>query len=161
MEANLMNKLSKLQKFILLEAAKSLPKLEEDARGLNAWRAPFIKPGTKPIEACDLSHITRTKILTKYFGFTMRKHRMWTFCGSFETDYDTGQISVKSAGRSRYNSANASLYRAMERLEKRGLIVRMRKHRGNMQLTEQGIIAAQMLRDLSFPTRRAVAGLAS
>jgi hypothetical protein len=92
MEANLTNKLSKLQKFILLEAAKSLPKLEEDARGLNAWRAPFIKPGTKPIEACDLSHITRTKILTKYFGFTMRKHRMWTFCGSFETDYDTGQI---------------------------------------------------------------------
>jgi hypothetical protein len=77
-ERNLTIKLSKLQKFILLEAAKSLPTLEEDARGLNGWRAPFVKPGTKPIEACDLSHITRTKILREFFQLTMRKHRMWT-----------------------------------------------------------------------------------
>lgn len=40
--------------------------------------APFRKPGSKPFEASDLEHITRTEILTKFFKLTMRKHRMWT-----------------------------------------------------------------------------------
>jgi hypothetical protein len=144
-ERDLTTKLSKLQKFILLEAAKSLPGLEEEAKGLNRWRAPFVKQGTKPIEACDLSHITRTQILRRYFGLTLRKYRMWLRTGSFETDSDTSQISAAAAGRSRYNSANASLYRAIHRLEKRGLLIRMSKHRGHLQLTEKGIIAAEGL----------------
>lgn len=147
MDSPLTSKLSKLQRFILIEAAKSLPNLEKDARGLNAWRAPFVKPGTKPIEACDLSHITRTQILTKFFNLTMRKHRMWTDkrFDSFETDEDTSQISAAAAGRTRYNSANASLYRAVHRLEQRGLVIRMAKRRGDMQLTQQGILAADAL----------------
>ena len=159
MNSPLTSRLSKLQRFILLEAAKSLPKLEEKARGITAWMAPFRKPGSKPFEASDLEHITRTEILTKFFKLTMRKHRMWTgkFFGSWETDSDTSQISASAAGRTRYNS-NASLYRAVRRLEQRGLIVRMPKQRGNMQLTQKGILAAEMLQSLKpFSGREAIA----
>jgi hypothetical protein len=105
------DRLSELQKFILVEAEKSRPQFE------------------KSFGVGDVSHITRNDVLTGFFNLTMRKH----------------QISKAAAGRSRYNSANASLYRAIKRLENRGLILRMSKRRGGMQLTDKGIAVANSL----------------
>ena len=70
-----------------------------------------------------------------------------------ETDSDTSQISAVSAGRARYNAANASLYRAVHRLEQRGLVIQMSKRRGDMQLTQKGILAAEMLQESSGSPR--------
>jgi hypothetical protein len=151
---NATSKLSKLQKFILLEAAKCLPGLDERARTLTKMSVAF-NPEAKPFEVSQFEHITRTQILVGYFGFKMRK----AVCFGGETDDHTEQISRRDVDPARYNTANAALYRAINRLEKRGLLMRMlpqkvgigygrwelRKRRGNMQLTEQGILAAAAL----------------
>jgi hypothetical protein len=133
-------KLSKLQKFILIEAAKALPTLEETARGLNAFRAPFTKPDTEPITPKDIPHVTRNEILIGFFSFPMRKKRF----GGWVTDWDTDRIDAES-DPDRYNRANAALYRAVRRLEMRGLIRRMSERRSGMQLTEKGIAVAKSL----------------
>jgi hypothetical protein len=142
-------KLSKLQRFILLEAAKSLPALEEEAKKFTAWReVDAFKEGLKPIKAADLPHITRNFILINFFKLSWRKMRwggrkakIWS--GRI-TDQDTNRIDAEAAGE-RYNRANASLYRAIKRLEDRGLIRRMVKMRGGLQLTGQGIAVAELL----------------
>jgi hypothetical protein len=140
------SKLSKLQRFILIEAAKSLPELEETATRMNAWREGGValgvfKSGLKPIEPGNISHITRLFILTEFFQLSLRKHRFRKWI----TDSDTDRIDAETAGRKRYNRANASLYRAVRRLEARGLLKRMSKRRAGLQLTEQGIAVANSL----------------
>jgi hypothetical protein len=136
----MVTKLSKLQRFILLEAAESLPELEEEARKQNAWRKGavaigFLNPGFKPIQPGDISYITRNFILINFFKLSLRKKRWGGEC-----------IDAEAAGK-RYNRANASLYRAIKRLEDRGLIRRMAKKRGGLQLTTQGIAVAKLLAD--------------
>ncbi len=140
------SKLSELQRFILIEAARSIPELEKRAEGENAWmrgcvEIGWLKPDFKPIEPRDLSHITRNAILTEFFKLSLRKHRFRQWI----TDSDTNRIDAETAGPDRYNRANASLYRAVRRLEARGLIKRMSKRRAGLRLTEQGIAVATSL----------------
>jgi hypothetical protein len=147
-------KLSKLQRFILLEAAKSLPGLEERAKGLNEWLSGAVAMGFlkefKPVRPSDLPHITRTFILINFFRLSLRKRRwggqLAEDCGlSRITDQDTNRIDAEAAGK-QYNRANASLYRAIKRLERRGLIRRMVNMRGDLQLTAEGVAVANALR---------------
>jgi hypothetical protein len=138
-------KLSKLQKFILLEAAKTLPELEDIVRRENAWRRSgvaigVIKADSKPVEATNVAHVTRQEILVNYFKLSWRKKRFMNWV----TDLDTDRIDAES-DPARYNRANATLYRAIRRLETRGLIRRMNRLRAGLQLTEKGIVVAAKL----------------
>jgi Mn-dependent DtxR family transcriptional regulator len=147
MTSNPNAKLSKLQKFILVEAFKTLPEVDEIVRKHNAWMRGGVSIGVvkselKPIEACNVGHIARNEILTQFFKLKLRKYR---FQG-WVTDTDTNRIDAEAVGRLAYNRANASLYRAIRRLEARGLIKRMTKKRGLLQLTEAGIAVAEKLR---------------
>jgi hypothetical protein len=152
-------KLSKLQRFIMLEAAKSLPGLEEKAKKINEWRQGavaigFLKDGLKPIQPTDLPHITRNFILTNFFKLSLRTMRfggqLAAVYGCRITDQDTDRIDAEAAGE-QYNRANASLYRAIKRLEHRGLIRRMAKMRGDLQLTAKGIAVANEVKPERFP----------
>jgi hypothetical protein len=141
-------KLSKLQKFILTEALKTLPEIPQIVRERNMDRAQlaafgFLKPGAKvQIEPADVEHISRTSILTDYFKLTQRKR----YILGEPTDWDTWRINTEK-DPVRYNRASASAYRAIRRLEARGLITRMVKDRGNLQLTQKGIAVAESLLD--------------
>jgi len=64
-------KLSKLQRYILLEAVKSLSGLAQRAEKANELRQGAVakglsKPGLKPVRPSDLSHITRSYILDRF-----------------------------------------------------------------------------------------------
>ena len=137
-------KLSKLQRYILLEAAKSLPGLKERAKKANASRQErvstgFVRPGSNPVQPSDLSHITRSYILIDFYKITLRRYRFRGQVAERETD----RIDAQIAEQLRYDRANASLYRSTKRLEARGLIRRMSK--GGLQLTEQGFRVARRL----------------
>jgi hypothetical protein len=137
-------KLSKLQRYILLEAAKSLPGLEERAKKANGSRqegvsTEFVRPGSNPVQPSDLSHITRSYILIDFYKLTLRKYR---FRGEVP-ERDTDRIDAQIAEQLRCDRANASLYRSTKQLEARGLIRRISK--GGLQLTEQGIRVARSL----------------
>lgn len=101
----------------------------------------LVKSAFKPIEPGDVSHITRNDILIGFFGLSLRKYRF----NGWVTDEDTGRIN-RASDPSRYNGANATLYRAVRRLESRGLIRRMSKRNG-LQLTEKGIAVAKSLQN--------------
>jgi hypothetical protein len=132
-------KLSKLQKFILKEAAASLPTLERTAHLLNtAIRS--LRAEAKPIEQSSLPHVTRNQILIRFFGLELKKDPL--------LGEDTDRIDAQRAGEVRYNCAHASFYRALKRLEVRGLIKRMAR-RGDLQLTQEGITLAALLNPLA------------
>ena len=135
--------LSALQRYILSEAAKSLPGLEGRAKQANESRQGavamgFSRPDLKTIRPSDISHITRSYILIDFYKLTLRKYR---FCGRV-TDQETNRIGREIAWQRRYDRACSSLYRAIKRLEDWGLIRRMSDHRG-LQLTEKGIKVAK------------------
>jgi predicted transcriptional regulator len=56
-------------------------------------------------------------------------------------------IDKRGVGKRVYNSANASLYRSVRRLEERGLIQRLAT-REQLVLTASGLVAAQKLAGL-------------
>jgi hypothetical protein len=138
-------KLSRLQKFILLEAAKTLPEVQEIVRRENGLRQGAIEIGwlradSEPIKADNVAHISRQKVLKSYFNLSYRKRR---FQG-WVTDQDTDRIDA-TIEPIRYNRANATLYRAIRRLEARGLINRMNRFRAGLQLNEKGVVIAAEL----------------
>jgi hypothetical protein len=148
-------KLSKLQKSVLVHALDKLRTLEK-AAGMPKARpsrdaeqlmviAPkkpsrlgglrFTQNGLEldigsPKDPWDenVSHIDCASVLEVYFGFPFK-------CKGHHADY---------------KSATASLYRAIDRLEARGLIARrgrhnFGRHRVILQLTNEGITAAELL----------------
>jgi hypothetical protein len=107
-------KLSRLQEFILLEAAKTLPEVEGIFRRENDFRQgcvaiKWLRADFKPVEADNVAHISRQEILKNYFKLTYRKYR---FQG-WVTDQDTNRIDA-TIDPIRYDRANASLYRIMD-----------------------------------------------
>jgi hypothetical protein len=149
-------KLSKLQKFVLITALKGLRNLEQRA-GLKPVRPQrdgdqlmviaskkLSRPsgiritsdrvleidigGPKDPWEEDVSHVDCASVLELYFGFEFKR----------------------KGNHSDYKSATASLYRAIDRLEARGLITRRGRHnfghrRVILQLTNEGITAAESL----------------
>jgi hypothetical protein len=140
MPANPNPKLSKLQKFILTEAFKTWSKSEQNAEAANLIIARF-KPGAVPIQPEALAHVSRNHILRTFFGLSLRK---WRWQGVVDHDQVTNRIDREAAEQEVFNRANASLYRAFARLERRGLIKRMTK-RADWQLTQAGLEAASGL----------------
>jgi len=53
--------------------------------------------------------------------------------------------SPEKIGAKEYNSANASVYRAINRLESRGLIRRLEESGTRLQLTDSGVAVARQL----------------
>ena len=152
----MVTKLSKSQRFILLEAAKSLPGLEAEAKEVNqrlrsAVAIGILRPGFRSVEPSDLSHTTRDFIPINFFKLSSRKTRFGgrvaELYGVRITDKDTNRIDAEAAGK-QYNRANPSLYRAIKRLEQRGLIKRIAKPRGNLLLPAQGVAGAKALKTL-------------
>jgi hypothetical protein len=151
------NKLSKLQRHILLDALEGyyLAKKRSDNRALaraQADRRLALKASPDALEVIwtprrggilfagrdanlnldNPPHLSRKRILESFYGF-------WT------RETPTEVIDRAREGAKRYNSANASVYRAIRRLETRGLIRRMEGDGTQLQLTDSGIQTAQAL----------------
>ena len=76
-------------------------------------------------------HVTRKGILIGYYGFWERTSKEL--------------IDRRKIGAKDYNSANASVYRAINRLESRGLIRRLEESGTRLQLTDSGVAVARQL----------------
>jgi hypothetical protein len=157
------SKLSQLQRFILKAALGNLwneaslaepePIFEEEANMLNGSEQlrQILRWG---LLKEHFAHLYKTEILEGFFGFEPRwfegkiyaarkgdfhQMRLWLLRQRFDR---------KKIGLAKYQSAAASVIRALHRLEKRGLIELFHgtnRHFSAIKLTESGIAIAERL----------------
>jgi hypothetical protein len=135
------SRLSRLQRWILIEAHRGLATVEERAQKIEEGHREFVpliaevsdkKPQTKYLEPVDrntMEHLTRLQILTGFFALPTREDRPF-------------QIAAQAAGAVKYNKASASCYRSLRRLEERDLLVK--RDRG-YRLTAEGVRVATLI----------------